>query len=154
MKGKMNQCIFLVSLRLKLSTFHWRKILLFSIRSPFTGSQNGVFLQFQSCVKTILGHAVPCHEKKGQGRVFFGFRMLCLWLGETVLSDDFPSRSGKQPVFQKTQKLDDSYCCSKSFSHRSEAGIIQLPQVKSIAFTVKGQIPRFTKAYFLAVSEL
>ena len=112
-------------------------------------SQNGVFLQFQSCVKTILGHTVPCHEKKGQGRVFFGFRMpFLLWLrlGETVLSDDFPSRSGKQPDFQKTQQLDKSYCCTKDkwismFFSQVEAGIIQLPQVKSIAFTIITQLP-------------
>ena len=125
-------------------------------------SQNGVFLQFQSCVKTILGHTVPCHEKKGQGRVFFGFRMsflLWLWLGETELSDDFPSRSGKQPDFQKTQQLDKSYCCTKDkwismFFSQVWGWNYPASTGEKYSFYHNNPITRNTKAYFLAVSEL
>ena len=52
--------------------------------------------------KTLLEHTVPFHEKRGQERVFCECRLpylLLLWQGETVLSDDFPERSGKYPGF-------------------------------------------------------
>ena len=43
----------------------------FAIRPLFPGSQKHVPLQFQSCVKTLIGNTVPFHKKIGQGRVFF-----------------------------------------------------------------------------------
>lgn len=70
MKGKKNEhCVFLAGLRLHLSRFH-RGNTAFTVKSEFPGSQTHGLLQFQSCVKTNLGHTVPFHEKKGQGRVF------------------------------------------------------------------------------------
>jgi len=41
-----------------------------AIRLQSTGSQKYVFLQFLSCVKILLGPALPFHEKRGQGRGF------------------------------------------------------------------------------------
>ena len=40
----------------------------FAIRPQFPGSQNHVSLKFQNCVKTLLGHTVPFHEKTGRGK--------------------------------------------------------------------------------------
>ena len=42
----------------------------FAIRPQFPGLQKHVSLQFQSCVKTFLGHTVQIHEKRCQVRVF------------------------------------------------------------------------------------
>ena len=76
----------------------------FAIRPKFTSLQRHVSLQFQSCVKTIPWHYVPFHEKGGQGKLFCECWMSYLllpWLGEAVISDDFPARSGKQPFLSE-----------------------------------------------------
>ena len=66
MKSKMNQCAFLAGLRLQLSCFHrWKYC--FYHQAPITRFKKHVFFQFQSCVD-CLGHIVPFHEKRGQGK--------------------------------------------------------------------------------------
>ena len=79
----------------------------FAIRPKFTSLQRHVSLQFQSCVKTIPWHYVPFHEKGGQGKLFCECWMSYLllpWLGETVLSDNFPAISFKQAVSFRKHK--------------------------------------------------
>jgi len=73
----------------------------FVIRPQFPDLQVHVSLKFQSYVKTILGHTVTFHEKRGEGRDFCVCwlpYLLLPWIGKTLLSDDFPKRSGKQPL--------------------------------------------------------
>lgn len=121
--------------------------------SQFPGSQKHVSQQFQSYVKTLLGHSVPSYEKRGQGSVFCESwvpYLLLTWLGELVLAEDFPAWNGKLPVFffffLKTQKLHESCGCNKEkinqcLSIRVEAAIIQLPEVENITFTIRDKFP-------------
>ena len=79
----------------------------FTIRAQFPASQKHVSWQLQSCLKIHLGHIVPFHEKRCQGRLFsenwFPYLLL---LGETILSGDFPAWSWKESVaFIKLQNL-------------------------------------------------
>ena len=79
----------------------------FTIRAQFPVSQKHVSWQLQSCLKIHLGHIVPFHEKRCQGRLFsenwFPYLLL---LGETILSGDFPAWSWKESVaFIKLQNL-------------------------------------------------
>ena len=68
-------------------------------------------------------------------------------LGETVLSDDFPVRSGKQCFFQNTQKLYKSFCSNEvkneslCFSGRLETENILPPQDENIAFIISADFP-------------
>ena len=90
---------FTATLRLQLSSFHSGKILLLP-SGPLPRFTKTCLAQFQSCVKTLLGHNVPFHEKGGQKREFCGCWMpyLCLLISESVLSNDFPARSDMQTV--------------------------------------------------------
>ena len=106
-----------------------------------------ISVQFQSSVNAILGHNVPFHEKKSQKSLFFECwlpYLLFNWLGDFVFSDDFPARSGKQPV--SFRKLDQNCCCNEErnecvcFSGRSGAAI-ELPKVENTAFTIRSQFP-------------
>ena len=109
----------------------------FAIRPKFAGSHRHVSLQFQSCVKIITGHYVPFHEKRVQEKVFcecWVSYLLLLWLGEAVISDDFPARSGKQPFLSENSnawpkqllklKKNELVCLSWRF----QAATLQLSQ--------------------------
>ena len=100
MKRKMNQCVFLAGLQLQLSRFKRGKSY-FGISPQLSVSPKLVSLQFPNCVKTLLGNTMPFHGKIYQGRVFWECwlpYLLLPWLFETVLSDDFPTTNGKEPV--------------------------------------------------------
>ena len=66
-------------------------------------------------------------------------------IGETLLSGDFPARSGKQPVLSKTKNLTNTVFVIKrnvkhlGFSGRFDTAIIQFLKVESIAFTIKAK---------------
>ena len=84
--------------------------------------------------------------------------MLLPWLGEMVCHMTLSKIWQAACFFQKMQKLDHS-CCNKEksdlvcFSGRSEAVIIQLPQVENTAFIIRAWFPS-SKTSFLAISEL
>ena len=63
----MNQCVFLVDMRLQLSRFHTLKYF-FWHQTQFPSSQKHVSLQLQSCVKTLLRHNVTLHPKGVRGK--------------------------------------------------------------------------------------
>ena len=109
----------------------------FAIRPQYPGSQKHSSLKFQSCVKTVLGHTASLHEKRVQEKVFcecWVSYLLLLWLGEAVISDDFPARSGKQPFLSENSnawpkqllklKKNELVCLSWRF----QAATLQLSQ--------------------------
>ena len=73
----------------------------FCHQAQYPGSQKRLSWSFQAVSKTHLGHTARFHEKRCFRRVFFECwlpYLLLPWLGETVLSDNFPARSFKQAV--------------------------------------------------------
>lgn len=100
------------SLRVQLSSFQSRNTN-FAIRPHSAGSQQHVYLPFQSHVKIILGYTVPWHEKRSVESALCWLSYLLLpWWGETVLSDDSQNevRVKTARLFQKTQ-IHDQNCC-------------------------------------------
>lgn len=101
MKRKMNECVFLAGFELKLSSFHRWKKLFFTIRPQYPVSRKYASCLFHNCIETHIGYTVPFLDKGCKGRVFYEYWLLyklLIWLGETVLSDDFTAISGKKPV--------------------------------------------------------
>ena len=103
----------------------------FTIRAQFPGSHNHVSWLLQSCVKTHVAYTVPLYmRKKVTEHCECWLTYLSLtWLGETVVSDDFPAWSSKQPVFsRKLKKLTEDVVMQRKMnrcilSGRFEAAI-------------------------------
>ena len=151
----MNQCVFLAKSRLQLFSFHNEKTLLPS------GSQKHVSLRFQSSVKTLLWNDVPFLEKRRQGTVFYGCwlpYLLLLWLGEILLSDDFPAKSWKHAFyFRKLNIVNKAVVMKRKMKYVFLASLrLQLCSLywEKYFFCHKFPVPRFTKSCFPVVSEL
>ena len=118
MKREMNQCVFPPGLKLKISSFHRRKILLLPSGPNFRFTKH-VSLYFQDCVKRLLGHIVPFHEKKkkSSGADFLWVLTaipLVSWLSESIPSDVFLARNGKKHVsFRKLKCLNKTVVVMK-----------------------------------------
>ena len=91
---------------LQLSSYH-RLEYCFYHQAPIPRLTNkNVYQQFQSCVNTHWRHNIPFYVKRGQGRMFYDCCLPELFLAgldETVFSDDFLARSGRQSVSFKKQ---------------------------------------------------
>ena len=105
----------------------------FAIRHQLPGSQKHVSLRFQSSVKTFLWNDVPFLEKRCQGIVFYGCWLpypLLLWLGEILLSDDFPAKSWKHAFYFRKLKIVNKAVVMKNeevcFSCKFKAATMQL----------------------------
>lgn len=98
MKREMNQCVLLEDLRLQLSNFYSGNIILCHQTSVPRFKHKKKHFLFRIVHRQHLGHTVPFHEKRYQGRVFCGYWLsyiLLLWLVEIILSDEFPAPSHK-----------------------------------------------------------
>lgn len=135
----------------------------FSFRSQFQGSQKHVSLPIQSCVRTYLGHTIPFREKRSQGTVFCECwlpHLLLPWLGETVMSNDFPARSEKWSVsLKKLKYLNKVIDVMKRKTNQVVFLAVLWLQVSSFLkgkyfFCHQVPIPRITKTCSSAVSEL
>ena len=161
MKIKMNKCIFLVGLSVQLSSFQSRNTN-FAIRPQFTGSQQHVYLPFQSCVKIILGHTVPLHEKRDQWRVFCVDCHTCCYPDKVKLycqmtpsmkwesnSLFLSENSNTWPKLLLNEDKDEPVC----FSGWVKAATIQVSK-GDIVFWYQAPITCFTKTCFPEVSKL
>ena len=134
-------------------------------KGPIPRFTKSCFLVASELCKDIPStHCTSLYEKKGQGRVFCACWLTYLqltWLGETVVSDDFPAWSGKQPVFsRKLKKLTKDVVVMQrkmnqcvffwqfwSCNYPASTG-------GKYCFYRKGPFPRFTKSCFLAALDL
>ena len=78
MKKKIEQVCFSGKFEAATIQLLLQKGTSFPISPQIPGSQKHVFVQFQSCIKTLLEHTVQFHENRGQKMVYLEYWLPCL----------------------------------------------------------------------------
>ena len=70
MKKKIEQVCFSGKFEVATIQLLLHECTSFTIRPQIPGSKKHAFMQFQSCIRTLLGHTVQIHENRGQRTVY------------------------------------------------------------------------------------
>ena len=146
MKRKMTQCVFLVSLMLQPSSFHWEKNISFAITSQFPGCILAVSELYKDTSRT---HCSIPWEKMSLESVLWVFTTrkdvtIIRWNCTVRL---YPRKKWQAAYcIEKTHKHVQICCCNEEqnepvcFPGRVEAATIQVSQWE-ISFAIRPQFP-------------